>query len=46
MAGAPWRRIHRPKITRLAAPAGIDIHVIARRQEILSDQSFPSVDES
>ena len=34
------------KITRLAAPAGIDIHVIARRQEILSDQSVPSVDES
>jgi two-component system, OmpR family, sensor histidine kinase KdpD len=34
------------KITRLAAPAGIDIHVIARRHDILSDQSVPAVDES
>jgi two-component system sensor histidine kinase KdpD len=34
------------KITRLAAPAGIDIHVIARRHEILPDSSVTAVDES
>ena len=34
------------KIARLAAPAGIDIHVIARRHDILPDNSDPAVDES
>jgi two-component system sensor histidine kinase KdpD len=34
------------KIARLASPAGIDIHVIARRHDILPDSSIRSVDES
>ncbi len=34
------------KITRLAAPAAIDIHIIARRNDVLPDGTIAAADES